>query len=103
MITVTMQESVYNETYSREKLINLINYLWSGVPEECRATARFSFQEEYGRYESGLDDIYLYLEYERSETAEETAAREAKDEAARLRQEANQRAEYDRLKRIFGE
>lgn len=100
---VTLQESVYGETYSRDSLVRLVNYLWSAVPEECRATAKFSFQEEYGSHEPGLDDIYLHLEYERSETEEETTAREAKEEAARLHQEAAQRAEWDRLKRIFGE
>jgi hypothetical protein len=98
---VTEYETKNTPSDLRE-FIQYLNELLADVPEGNRDSAQIDINLESGEYNSPTVKIYYY----RIETDEEEAAREQDEERRKLRaaaaSEAQDRAEFERLKRKFG-
>lgn len=78
--------------------IKILQEEQAAIPEEYRAGADFEIDD---KYEYGDQHINAVITYYIPETDEEMAQRAAAMQATREQQEADQRAEYKRLKAKF--
>ena len=88
------------EDRTRDQMIKLMDGHINSLPEDQRASATFGVKEYSYPYESTTYHA-LFMYFNRLETDEEERARMTAEATMQRRQEARERAEYERLKKKF--
>jgi hypothetical protein len=86
---------------TRDELVALLDDAIANLPEESRSTALFEIEEEDQYDDRPCHSLHLYSS--RLETDEEEERRKKAHKYTEERREAQQRAEYERLKAKFGD
>lgn len=94
-VTVTTFSEYATEEWPAQEFLRLVQQAVYAIPPEFQGGATASLE---GGYE---ETTKLTISYERPETAEEAAKREADGLRYRLEQEARERATYEALRRKF--
>lgn len=99
---VGVSESVMSryEPRSRDEMIELLDAAIARLPEASRSSARFEIDIENYSYDE-TDYPRLFIKYDRLETDEEEAKREAAEAQALAAQEARDKADFERLSAKF--
>ena len=71
------------------------------LPEECRASVRFDLGVENYAYDPNNYHL-LFMTFERLETDDEEALREAQEQAWKESEETQARAQFEALQKRFG-
>lgn len=90
------------DSYSRDELVKRLDDVLEQVPEAMRSTARFEVVQESIPYSDG-ERSELRCTYQRPETDKELADRQAQSDLAFQRQQERDKAEFERLKKEFGQ
>lgn len=86
---------------TRDEMVAMMDDHISDLPEDQRASARFDI-EEYGYAYDETTYFALFMKWDRPETDEEEAKREAEEAKHEGLRKARDLAEYTRLKAQFG-
>jgi hypothetical protein len=90
------------ENHTLPELMDAINVALEDLPEDQRASATFGVVEEHHTYDEN-PAVYFAMTFQRPETAEETAKREASEAETKLYREQWERRQYEELKAKFEE
>lgn len=88
--------------YTRDELVALLDAEIAKLPEDQRASATFEI-DEYGYNYDDTTYHALFMKWDRPETDEEEAKREASEAQQAAWRAMAERAEFERLKKKFGE
>lgn len=101
MINVSEAIASRYETYNREEFIRLMDKSIKNLAVELRASVTFGVDIESYPYDT-QDYPRFFMFYERPETDVEEADREQEAAKHALLAQANERAEFERLSKLYG-
>lgn len=88
-------------TLTKNQLIGLIESACERVPTEYQESAVFGIEQEFTDPYSDSKMAYFVIQWKRHETDHEYKTRLEKEEEFRIRQEQNDREQFERLSKKF--